>query len=283
MSENTTDKVDEGLEDTEKNHSSEEGHMRSHGEILNTQISEGIETYEQSNSSIFLSSLTAGLEIGFSYILLCVVVFFFRDRVADDTIWKLTAFVYPVGFILIVLGKSILFTEQTSLLFLPVLNKKKTVGQLLKLWGVVIAGNLVGGFIMAGVAILLGPALGLFDFEAIEKIAKHVSHYSATVIMGSAILAGWLMGLLSWLLTSADSTISRIVIIYLVTAVIGATGLHHSIVGNIEVFAGMVTSGKVGFNDYAIFQSIALIGNAIGGVVFVAVLKYTSFAYNFTR
>ncbi|WP_299257684.1 formate/nitrite transporter family protein [uncultured Aquimarina sp.] len=252
----------------------------SHSEILREQVSEALVIYDKTNSSILLSSFSAGLEIGFSFLLICVMTAFFIDETNSAVVWKINALVYPVGFILVVLGKSMLFTEQTSLLTLPVLNKKSKVIDLFRLWGLVLTGNIFGGMLISLVAIWIGPKLGIFDIKIVEKVAEHVLHNDLSVIFVSAILAGWLMGLLSWLLTSSDSTISRILVIYIITAVIGAMGLHHSIVGNIEVFSGLIVSNRITIIDYLSFQGIAIVGNAIGGVVFVALLKYKAFAYN---
>jgi formate/nitrite transporter FocA (FNT family) len=55
------------------------------------------------------------------------------------------------------------------------------------------------------------------------------------------------------------------------------TNLHHSIIGNIEVFSGLLVSSQIKFVDYLIFQSMALVGNAIGGFVFVGLFKYRTF------
>ncbi len=272
--------IDSELEQSE---TSDEDSAKSHGEILKQQIIEGQETYDRSSQSILLSSLTAGLEIGFSYLMLCTVYSFFYDKVAEETLFKLMAFVYPIGFILVILGQSILFTEQTSLLTLPVLNKKKSVGSLLKLWGLVILGNLIGGYLMALVLIWIGPKLGIFEAKAINDIGEHVTDFSGYVIFVSAILAGWLMGLLSWLMTSSKETVSRILIIYMITVVMAFTGLHHSIIGNIEAFAGLLSSPNIELKDYLTFQGLALLGNAVGGAVFVALLKYRAFVFNVSK
>lgn len=269
--------IDSKLKNSEK---SENDIAKSHGEILKQQIVEGQETYDKNPVSILLSSLTAGLEIGFSYLLLCTLYTFLYGKVEEETIFKLMAFVYPIGFIMVILGQSILFTEQTSLLTLPVLNKKRSIGSLMKLWGLVIAGNLVGGYLIAFVMVWIGPRMGIFDLKSIEAIAVHVSQYSIWVILVSAILAGWLMGLLSWLVAASKDTMSRIVIIFMITAVLGFTGLHHSIVGNVEVFAGLISSSKISLSIYGSFQIVSLIGNALGGAVFVALLKYRAFVYD---
>lgn len=253
---------------------------KTHGEILKEQIIEGCETYDRSKSSILLSSFTAGLEIGFSFLMLCSLFSFLDGKVAEETIFKLIAFVYPIGFILVVLGKSILFTEQTSLLALPVLNNRRSVWSLFQIWGVVIFGNLAGGMVMGLTVSWLGSGLNLFEAEVIAKIGEHFVDYDILTIFLSAIMAGWLMGLLSWLVTSSKETTAEILIIYLITAVMGFTGLHHSIIGHIEIFAGMLVSDKITFLVYLKTLGTALAGNAVGATVFVALLKYRAFVFN---
>ncbi len=261
------------------NTATEQDVAKTHGEILKQQIIDGQETYDKAPLSILTSSFTAGLEIGLGYLLLCSMYFFLQGRVAEDTLFKSLALVYPFGFILVVLGQSILFTEHTSLLALPVLNKKRSFGSLLKLWGLVIAGNLVGGYLMAALLIYIGPKMYLFELSAVTDIAIHTSDVALHVLFISAILAGWVMGLLSWLVAASKDTISRIVIIFILMAALSFTGLHHSIVGSVEVFAGMLTSPSISLADYLEFESVALLGNAFGGVVFVALLKYRAFVY----
>ncbi|WP_298525995.1 formate/nitrite transporter family protein [uncultured Christiangramia sp.] len=253
---------------------------KTHGEILKEQIIEGCETYDRSKSSILLSSFTAGLEIGFSFLMLCSLFSFLEGKVAEETIFAIIALVYPLGFILVVLGKSILFTEQTSLLALPVLNNRRSVWSLFQIWGVVILGNLAGGMLIALTVSWLGSGLNLFEAEVIAKIGEHFVDYDILTIFLSAIMAGWLMGLLSWLVTSSKETTAEILIIYLITAVMGFTGLHHSIIGHIEIFAGMLVSDKITFLVYLKTLVTALAGNAVGATIFVALLKYRAFVFN---
>jgi formate/nitrite transporter FocA (FNT family) len=270
----------DAMTNSAENATSEIENPKSHGEIMRQQIAEGEETFHKTPSSLWLSSFSAGLEIGFSYLLICVLYTFLEGKVSEDAIFKLMAFVYPVGFIMIIGGQSILFTEKTSLLMLPVLNKRSSIGNLIKAWAIVIFGNLVGGGLMAAVIVWIGPRLDIIDPSTYEAIANHVTNFDNWTIFVSAILAGWLMGLLSWLLTASQESISRMAVVYLITAVLAFVGLHHSIVGNIEVFAGLISSPKITWIDYLSFQGIALLGNAVGGTVFVAILKYRAFVNN---
>ncbi|WP_281541161.1 formate/nitrite transporter family protein [Maribacter aestuarii] len=254
--------------------------VESGDDIFIDQLCEGLETYKKDPRSTFLGALMAGLEIGFSFLVVAVCYSFFIDKIDKDTVPYLAAFVYPLGFVLVILGKSILFTEQTSLLSLPVLSGRRSVGELLRLWGLVISGNLLGGYIIGFIFILVGPSLGVVSEKGMIALAHHVAHYDYIVIFGSAIIAGWLMALLSWILSSIKETIGQIAVIYIITFIIGLSGLHHSIVGNIEVFTGLILSPDISFLTYLTFIVLALFGNAMGGVVFVGILKYGAFITN---
>ena len=63
--------------------------------------------------------------------------------------------------------------------------------------------------------------------------------------------------------------------VFIITALIGLGGLHHSIVGSIEVFAGLLVS-DITFAQYGHFQLWSTIGNLIGGVFFVSLLKFST-------
>ena len=244
-------------------------------EILDEQIETGMREHERSNLDLFLSSISAGLEIGFTIFLMATLYSLFSGIVHPSVLHLLLAFAYPLGFIFVIIGKSQLFTEHTTLAVIPVLNRNASLKSLLILWGVVFAGNILGGFLFGYILILVTSRLGIIDLMAYEQLAMGLIDHTWAVIGGSGILAGWLMGLLSWLITSARETISRIVIVTLITTVIGIGGLHHSIVGSIEVFTAWLTSEEVTIMDYLHVQTWATLGNIIGGVVFVAFMKFS--------
>jgi formate/nitrite transporter FocA (FNT family) len=90
----------------------------------------------------------------------------------------------------------------------------------------------------------------------------------------AGVFAGWLMGLLAWLISSAQNTISRVFFIWMVTATIGMLHLPHSIAGNVEVLFGLLTSTSVTLFNYFAFLGLATAGNAVGGTIFVGLMKY---------
>lgn len=256
---------------------------KSYSDILSTVIHEGEAMFSLQNKTVFWSSIIAGLEIGFSYLLICALYFYLAGPFTDATIFKSFSIVYPVGFIMVIVGKSALFTEQTSILVLPVLNGQRSIWQLLRVWMDVILGNIIGGIIFVFFISYLAPEMNLFTHQVMARIGEHVLGYSSLVIFLSAVTAGWLMGLLTWLLSSIVNSITRIVIIFMITAIIGFGGFHHSIVGNIEVFGAYLFSSTISFLDYITFLAIALIGNGVGGAIVVALFKYRVFQSNFVE
>jgi formate/nitrite transporter FocA (FNT family) len=249
--------------------------MKTAKQILDEQIEMALHEHRRPNRDLFLSAISAGLEVGFTVFLMAAVYTKFNSVVSPSVLDVLLALSYPLGFIFVVIGRSELFTEHTTLAVLPVLNREASIKSLLILWLVIYAGNLLGGYLFGSILAIIPERLEAVDPGAFEALALKLTGHPWYIIGGSGILAGWLMGLLSWLVTASKETISKILIITLITAVIGIGGLHHSIVGSIEVFTAALTSRNIGVGEYMHIQVWATIGNIIGGVVFVAFAKFS--------
>lgn len=242
--------------------------------VLDSLIEDGLHEMRRERSGLLLSAFSAGLDIGFGPLLMAVLLTLSDGTFGDLSTELLLASAYAVGFILVILGRSELFTEHTTLAVIPVLDRQASLGQLGRLWGLVYVGNIVGGAVFTFLAVLLMPGLGVVSPEAFGTIANKLVSHDPSWLFVAGIFAGWLMGLMAWLITAAQETISRIVIIWLVAATIGILHLPHSIAGNVEVLFGLFTSSAVTLSDYIVFQTLATAGNAVGGAFFVAVLKY---------
>jgi formate-nitrite transporter family protein len=247
---------------------------KSYREILEQQVKEELSQLARPSGGLFISGLSAGLDVGFSVLLMAVMLTLVGGTLPAPVVEILVANMYSVGFIFVILGRSELFTEHTTLAFLPVLNQRASIGALARLWGLIYGSNLIGAAIFALLVTQIGPALGVVEPAAFGDIARKMVEHSWWVILTSGILAGWLMGLLSWLVTASRDTISQILLVWLVTTSIGLAGLHHSIVGTVEVLAGIFAGQSITLGDYGHFILWATLGNAIGGLVFVALVKY---------
>lgn len=253
---------------------SQQDPKKSYREILEQQVKEELSQLARPSGGLMISGLSAGLDVGFSVLLMAVMLTLVGGTLPAPVVEILVANMYSVGFIFVILGRSELFTEHTTLAFLPVLNQRASIGALARLWGLIYGSNLIGTAIFALLVTRIGPALGVVEPVAFGDIARKMVEHAWWVILTSGILAGWLMGLLSWLVTASRDTISQILLVWLVTTAIGLAGLHHSIVGTVEVLAGIFAGQGITLRDYGHFILWATLGNAIGGLVFVALVKY---------
>jgi len=244
-------------------------------EIMREQIDTGLKEYKRSNLGLFLSSLSAGLEVGFSILAIGIIYTLFKNESTNGQLALMMALVYPIGYIFVIIGRSELFTEHTTLATLPVMNGETTMRSLAKLWIIVYIGNLAGGYIFGSIALVLNSEMNLIGKDFFYFVSEKMLKYSIGATLISGIMAGWLMGMLSWLISAAQDTFSRIVMIFLVTFVISIAGLHHCIVGSIEVFmAFFAEANQISWLQFFKFQALATLGNIIGGVFLVAVVKF---------
>jgi formate-nitrite transporter family protein len=242
--------------------------------ILEQEITEGLRELERPSAGLFISGLSAGLDVSFSLFLIAVMLTLVQNQFTRAATEMLSAAMYSVGFILVILGRSELFTEHTTRAVYPVLHGRASVRQLLRLWTVIYISNLLGTVIFARLATVVGPRLGVIQLTAFGDVAARVVHHSWWIIALSGLLAGWLMGLLSWLVSAARDTTSQVLFVGIITWSIGICHLHHAIVGSVEVLAGVFVHA-VGLETY--FRTVwwATLGNAAGGVIFVALFKYS--------
>lgn len=242
-------------------------------DVLEKAIDEGLEQHRRSNISLLLSSISAGLILGFAAMCVSLASQFYNGD--ENSIYNRLAvgLVYPLGFIICVLSGTQLFTEHTATAVYPVLDRKASLLSLLRLWGIVIAGNILGTSVSS---YLIYSANSVIMAEAgTLEVFHHFIKYSFSEIFISGILAGWLMAQGGWLLLITTSTSAQIFCIYIVTFIIGIGGLHHSIAGSAEIFGGLLLSQSPQILESCISIGAAIVGNMVGGSFFVAVLNYS--------
>ncbi|HSU81388.1 MAG TPA: formate/nitrite transporter family protein [Thermoanaerobaculia bacterium] len=247
--------------------------QKSYETILEQEIAAGLTELERPAPALLLSGLSAGLDVSLSLLLMAVMKTLTQDqpRVVSEI---LVAMMYAAGFLFVVLGRSELFTEHTTLAVLPVLDGRASLAQLGRLWGLIYVANQVGAAAFAAFLSFLGPRLGVIDAQVFGEIASGLVEHPGWVILLSGVLAGWLMGLLSWLVAASRDTISQIFIVALVTTAIGLAHLHHAVVGTAEVLAGVFSGQGATLAAFGKFLLWATLGNILGGVFFVALIKF---------
>jgi len=229
---------------------------------------EGTEELGRPSSSILWSGVAAGLTMGCSMLGQGLLLASLPDASWRELVASLG---YSLGFLFVTMGRQQLFTETTLTVMLPVLHKTHGLGDVARYWTLVFVANIFATLLFAGAASIPG----LFRPEAVHAFTelgvKAVAPGFAMVLL-KAVFAGWLIALMVWLLPAASS--AKFVVIVAVTWLISVAQFSHVIAGSIEgAFAAI--QGAIGWDTYIIgFLVPALIGNSIGGVVFVALLNH---------
>jgi formate-nitrite transporter family protein len=248
--------------------------QKSYHTILEQHVRQAQEELERPAGALLLSGLSAGLDLGFGPFLMAVIATLTSTELPHSVSRMLVALAYSAGFIFVVMGRSELFTEQTTSAVLPVLSRRCTLRQLLRLWAIVLTANLVGAALIAAIISQVGPRMAVIEVGAVRDIAARLLSHPWWIMLLSAIAAGWLMGLLAWLVIASRDTVSQIIIVTLTTFVIGIAGFHHSIAGTIEVLMAVFASAGPTLTDFGQFLLWSVLGNALGGTIFVAILKF---------
>ncbi len=144
---------------------------------------------------------------------------------------------------------------------------------MLRLWGIVFAANILGAFLFALLA-MWTPALSAELREALSTLGElTVANKGFGQVFFSGIIGGWITALMAWLVSAARNSIGQIVIVYLMTFVVGATGLAHCIAGSGEALSA-VLDGRITIGTYGVWLAAAALGNIVGGVLIVSLLNY---------
>lgn len=230
----------------------------------------GEEELNRPVSSLFFSGLAAGMAISSSLITEGAL-----HQALPDTPWRtiIVSLGYPIGFLVVILGRMQLFTESTISAMLPLVTKPSgwALKRTLRLWTVVLFANLIGTAITGG-AIAAG-VLGSSELrEAMIAVSMRITELSAWATFVNAIPAGFMIAILAWSLPNARQ--QAFPVIFAITYVVAIGGFSHSIVGSDEAFL-LLFSGHAGVWQ-ALVELIlpAVLGNLLGGAGLFALLAH---------
>ena len=231
---------------------------------------EGVDELSRPMASLAWSGLTGGAGMGFSLAAEGVL-----HASLPDAPWRplVESFGYSTGFLIVILSRHQLFTENTITAVLPVLHSpsRKLAGDLMRLWTVVFLANMVGAAIFAA-GLLWDPILPANLRAGMIEIAGQLAHQSLAQVFWRAIPAGWLVATLVWMLPSAEA--GKIWVIIILTYLISVLSLTHVVAGAVEIFLltfhGDLSPATAVFG----FVLPMLVGNVIGGSALFAMLSF---------
>jgi formate-nitrite transporter family protein len=220
--------------------------------------------------SLWWSGVAAGLSISFSLLAQAIL-----QMHLPDTAWRplISSLGYTVGFVMVVLSRQQLFTENTITVVLPVMANLTTrnVLQLCRMWGIVLLANMVGT-LAAALFCNYTPVLTPELKDAMLNISGQLLDHSWLEMAFKAMSAGFLIAAMVWLLPGAEN--AQFHVITLMTYLIAVGGFMHIVAGSVEAFL-LVLNGGMGFwSMLGSFFVPVLIGNIIGGTALFALIAY---------
>lgn len=232
---------------------------------------EGEHELSRTTSALWWSGVGAG--IGISTAVLCKA---FLQASLPDEPWRpaISNLGYAVGFVIVIMGRLQLFTENTITVILPLLLNftRKNVVRIARLWSIVFGANMAG-CVLAAVMIAYGGILPPDQYAAALEISRHYAEASALQHFTYGAPAGFMIAALVWILPSTEGS-GELFVIVLVTYMIGLGDLSHVVAGATELFI-LALTGEIGIG-HALFSGVlpALVGNILGGTGLFAVLAY---------
>lgn len=231
---------------------------------------EGREELTRPAMSLWWSGVAAGLGISASYLGEAVLRSGLEGAAHVDIVASLG---YTLGFILVILSRLQLFTENTLTPILPLLARPsaRTLWRTLRLWGIVLLANMVGTAATAAVTQWLHAAPDAVLRAMLEMARMKIEHgWSEALILG--IPAGFFVAAIVWMLPSSRGF--EIFTIGVFTYLIAAGGFSHVIVDSAKLFYLML-EGEIAVAA-GIFGHIlpTLIGNILGGTCLFAALAW---------
>jgi formate-nitrite transporter family protein len=247
---------------------------RAPGEIWDQSAEEGERRLSRSAAGLLATGLVGGLDVMVGIVALTVTAGAMQAVMPEATAHLLGSLTFGIGFVFLVIGRSELFTENFMVPISSALRREAGGSALLRLWIGTLIGNLAG---LAILSLILSRA-GLVPPETLDAaggIAETFADRSAGSALLSAIVAGAVMTLMTWLVHAADTDVARIWIALLVGFVLAAPSLNHAVVSFGEMAFGILAgTGTAAWFDLAQNFPIAVAGNLIGGFVFVTIARF---------
>lgn len=184
---------------------------------------------------------------------------------------------YPLGFIVVIIGRSQLFTENTLYPVALVLTEKRQFWNTIRLWAVVLPTNVLGAL---GFALLASKtsALDPSFVDAMSALgAKAIAHPAATVFW-SGVIGGWIIALAAWLVSASHSITGSVMVIWMLTFIMGLGDFAHCVASSCEILITLLT-GHATWNSFFEWFGPAVTGNICGGVCLVTILEYGQAIY----
>jgi formate/nitrite transporter FocA (FNT family) len=246
---------------------------RSPDEIWDESVEEGRRRLGRGALGLAATGVIGGVDVMLGILALTLVSGALALAVAEPIAHVGGSLVFGLGLVLLVVGRSELFTENFLVPVATVLRGEATTGALVRLWAITMVGNLAG---IAGLAAICTRA-GVVPRETLVAAGKVCDTFAQRDVVAaflSAVVAGAVVTLFTWLIHAVESDTGRSVIALLIGFILAAPSLNHAIVGFGEMsFGVMAGTAHATWTDVVQNFPVAVLGNAAGGLGFVTLAR----------
>lgn len=247
---------------------------RNPDEIWDESVEEGERRLSRGTVALGATGLVGGVDVMLGVMSLTVVSGALAVSLPEQIAHIGGSLFFGIGFVLLIVGRSELFTENFLIPVGAVLRGKRGPGDLFRLWGITMVANVIAIIVLA----LILTRAGLVPPETLDAAGKMADTFAgrdfASALL-SAILAGTTMTLMTWLTHATERDTGRILVAMLIGFVLAAPSLNHAIVSVGEMAFGLFadTPEKATWTDLAQNFPVAVLGNVIGGLGFVTLMR----------
>lgn len=231
---------------------------------------EGEEELARSFRALSFSALAAGIFVSFSFLFRSIFHMYLKDYPFDGMI---SSFGYTVGFLIVILGRMQLFTENPITTIVPLISdwSLKKFFKVIRLWSTVFLFNIIGTAIAA--IFFASPYTLSTEIEtAMHELAINVMRLQPIENILRGIPAGIIIAAIVWI--SPQTKYFRFVMIMFFVYCIALGDFTHVVVGSCEM-AYEVIKGDANFFEYFFkFLIPTGLGNVIGGTMIFTLLIY---------
>jgi formate-nitrite transporter family protein len=224
---------------------------------------------KRSTLSLAISGFAGGIFMGLSGLGTALVLGLFGK---SNTTHFIATMFYPIGFIVVIIGRAQLFTENTLYPVALVLSEKRQFWNTLRLWCTVLPANVLGALAFATLAARTSALLPDTRY-ALTDLGLQAASRNPSAIFWSAVTAGWIIATAAWLVSGSHSITGSVIILWILTYVVGLGNFAHCIATSGEILSA-VLGGQLGVTTYFHWLWIAVAGNVCGGVFMVTLLEY---------
>jgi len=188
----------------------------------------------------------------------------------------LGAFGLPFGLFMTLMTGAELFTGNTALVTMSLLEGKCTMGQLMKSWGASYFGNFIGSVFFAYL-VFLGGTLGPTGGASVAVAgAKTSLAFVPAFVRG--LLCNWLVCMAVYLASFTKDVVGKMTCIWFIISAFVALGLEHSVANMFIIPLGIFSGAAVSWKAFLLKNLLPVtLGNIAGGALMVAAVY--SWAY----